>query len=375
VIATTPAVAFLHSLAHACATLVLYGPRHPARAAAVDEAYGRLLALRESGGAGAGTLRFSFLDEAVIAGDVPLHEMREWPWAARLSRAGIQRLEVDPGCSRHGLECFLEDVLARTGVHGRAEESSVKEEGGVRWGAVGIRDDERRERAPAAGRRLRYRLGEEVAIVAWLFDQAATGGEVPRDEVELVVASLVVAMQEERATLDALLEHHRDDPSGAARAINGSVLAMALAERLGFASPDVRAVGAAALLRDVGMSAVPAELRARRWSDLAEDERALVAGHTGAGARLLLARRGEYDLAAIVAYEHHLRPDGEGWPALPDGREPHYVSRLVRACDAYLDLRDELGPEEALEVLDRWAGRAFDAGVARTLVELLRARA
>ena len=72
-------------------------------------------------------------------------------------------------------------------------------------------------------------------------------------------------------------------------------------------------LGVTALLHNIGMARIPAELG--NLGSLTELERATVESHTVKGAELLLdsGNRG-LELAATVAYEHHLRPDGSGYP-------------------------------------------------------------
>jgi putative nucleotidyltransferase with HDIG domain len=363
-------VGFLHALAHAFSTLALYQPGHPAREAAVDDALDRLDALRRETPAP----RFSFLDEAIVFGDLPLHELRGWPWANRLAALGIQRVEFDPGTPRDGLAAFLEDIVARIAAGPAAAGGAQHAAPGVRWGAVGIAGDMApvAPSAPAVG--MAYRLGDEAELVRWLYDQAGEG-EIVRSEVDAVVTSLAVAMHGEQA-LQPLIELRGGSAYGSVHAMHVATLAMALAEHLGMGSRDVRALGTAALLCDVGMTKVPKELLSR--PKLSPAERAEMESHTIEGARMLLARKGQFDLAAVVAYEHHLQPDGLGYPALHFPREAHYASRIVHVADVYDALRTAgqsrpaWEPEEALRHIELGAGTLFDAGIARSFAAMIR---
>ena len=94
-------------------------------------------------------------------------------------------------------------------------------------------------------------------------------------------------------------------------------------------------LGVMALVHDIGMARLPAGLGNK--STLTADERALVETHTAEGARLLLDDGGPgFELAAVVAYEHHLRPDGTGYPARRFRAAAHWASRLIGSC---FDLR------------------------------------
>ena len=364
-------------MAGALSSFSLYQAGHPSRDSAVEAMIVRLRELQQE----TAEPRFSFLGDALVFGELPVHELSDWPWTRRLARAGIQRLELDSAAGREGLERFLDDAALRLagdrGMGRRADAEPTSEAAGVRWGAVGIREDTIvSPSAPHEDGGAPYRLSEEAEIVRWLHQHAADTGEVPREEVEAVVASLAVALQGGRQFLEPLLAERGLDAYGAVHALNVSTLAMSLAERLGLGSADVLGVGAAALLADIGMARVPAELL--RKPALTAAERAVVERHTTVGAEMLLARRGDFDLAAIVAFEHHLQPDGGGYPRVPHGYQPHYISRLVRVCDVYDALRSAtpsraaMTQDEALAELERGAGTAWEAGAARGLVGMMR---
>src|SRR5258705_12205003 len=102
-------VRFLTSFAQSVATMALYGPSHPARKRAVDGAYRILRDLQ----AHEARPEFSFLGDEVVYGALPLREMRDWEWAARLAAAGGQRLEVAAGGPREQVGPVLRGGGAR----------------------------------------------------------------------------------------------------------------------------------------------------------------------------------------------------------------------------------------------------------------------
>jgi len=247
----------------------------------------------------------------------------------------------------------------------------------MRWGIVGVEAAPEGEGAEVAADRggIPYRLSEEADIVRQLYQRAGQRG-VALDEVESVIASLSVAMHAEGQLLLPVLEFPGHDASNALHAINVAILAMTLGEGLGMASRDVHAVGSAGLLHDVGIAQLPEELLAK--SVLTPEERRRIEEHPVIGARMLLARGAVFDLAAVVAYEHHMRPDGTGFPRLRVPRDMHYISRLVAVCDVYDALRTPRPwrpawtPSRALEFVEEGAGTTFDAGVARAFAALVR---
>jgi len=84
----------------------------------------------------------------------------------------------------------------------------------------------------------------------------------------------------------------------------------------------------AGLLHDLGKTCIPREILVKPGK-LTDSERLVIREHPIVGARMLLASAEPMELAAVVAYEHHVMLDGGGYPALPDARGAQYASMLV----------------------------------------------
>src|SRR5690606_9697329 len=111
-------------------------------------------------------------------------------------------------------------------------------------------------------------------------------------------------------------------------AVNTALLTMAAGNNAGVDRPGQHRLGVAALLHDLGMARLPVELST--LDELSAEQRATVETHTVEGARFLLRHGGRaLDLAAVVAFEHHLRPDGTGYPARRFAPPLHWASRMV----------------------------------------------
>jgi hypothetical protein len=365
---------FLHSLAQALATMTLYTPRHPACVSAADQSFERAKELVRDG-----PWAFSFLGDAVVGNGRALHDLRGWAWGPRFTDIGVQRLEMDAGVSRQAYGEFLEDLVTRLFRGHPSAGAAPERRRGLRWGLLGVEQGGEAAATDEGGRDDRqwtpYRLGEEADIVRMLYRGAAEGG-VATDEVEAVVASLAVAMHAEGQLLLPVLEFPGQDAANALHAVNVALLAMSLGESLGMASHDVHAVGSAGLLHDIGLAGLPQELLTK--PALTAAERARVEEHPAIGARMLLARGAVFDLAAIVAFEHHMRPDGTGFPRTRIPRDMHYLSRIVAICDVYDALRTPRAyrpawtSSRALQYVEEGAGTMFDAGLARAFAAMIR---
>jgi putative nucleotidyltransferase with HDIG domain len=306
--------------------------------------------------------------------------MREWEWGSRLSAVGIQRIELQPGVTREEYEEFLAEVIARltAGEVDTAEQRQTRPTN-IRFGTIGVRGatglKAPSEALPTAT--ITYTLGEEAEAIRWLHDEVEQRGELPLVEAEAVVRSLSVAMHGESQVVIPLLELKEFDQYTTTHSMNVSVLAMALAEFMGLGKRDVRAYGVAGLLHDLGKVRIPREILIKPGR-LTPEERAIMNRHPADGARIIFASDKQLDLAAVVAYEHHIMLNGGGYPCVHYGRDCHRASRLVHVCDVYDALRtrrpyrDAWESARALEYIESRAGTEFDPDVAGAFCSMMR---
>lgn len=374
-------VRFLSAMTQALAQMSLYRAGHPARDRAVDAAFRALAVLQEDDPCP----RFTFLGPQAVYGDRPLRELRDWEWGARLSNAGVQRLELERGTSVEEFETFLEEVVARLTVKAAelAGRRGATGTGTIRFGLAGVKGTETETpeapEAPviAAKMAARYSLREEAATMTWLQDEVRGQGALPLAEAEAVVRSLSLAMRADGTMVLPIAELAGFDRYGTTHAMNVSVLAMALGEWMELGSKEVRALGTAALLQDLGMTRIPIALQ-QKTGPLTPEERVVVEGHTAAGAAIIYEADRDLDLAATVAYEHHLTPSGQGYPVLRHPRVLHPATALVRVCDVYDALRTvrphrpAWSAADALAYVEARAGGEFDASTANAFVAMMR---
>ena len=368
-------IRFLTSLGQAFSAIGLYKVGHPARERAIDNSYERLQAMIRTDP----RPNFSFLDEEVLYRQEVLRELRGWDWGKRLSKAEVQRVEFDEVVGRDEFEGFLAEVHAQV-VLGAVDTTEARQlrRPGIRFGAVSVRgatgeiDSEALTTATIA-----YTLGDEIAAVQWMHDEVESTGGLPIIEAEGVVRSLSLAIHSESHIVLPLLQLKAFDQYTTTHATNVSVLAMALAEFIGLGPRDVREYGIAGLLHDLGKVRIPKEILTKPGA-FTEQEVAVMRRHPADGARLILERERRLDLAAVVAYEHHIMLNGQGYPPLRYKRECHNASKLVHVCDVYDALctnrpyREAYPSEIALAYLEERAGVEMDPDLVNAFTTMMR---
>ena len=371
---------FLHSLAQTLSTMSLYRAGHPARERVID----RTMALLQDLLKDDAMPEFSFLGDEVVYGKTSLRELRDWEWSKRFGAMGIQRLEIDRTVTREEFVEFLDEVYGRASNPNAPVDSTEARQVrklAIRYGSIGIRAETEESRKALdreiATATITYQLGEEVEAIRFMHDQVMRNGELPLLEAEAVVRSLSVAMHGENEMMLPLLMLKEFDQYTTTHCLNVSVLTMALAEHLGLNARDVRTFGVAGLLHDLGKVKIPMEIL-NKPGKLTDDERNVMQQHTVEGARLIITSDRELDMAAAVAYEHHIMINGGGYPKRHYAREVHKASSLVHVCDVYDALRTNRPyrsaweAEKVLKYIEEKAGSEFEPDIAHAFLTMMR---
>jgi putative nucleotidyltransferase with HDIG domain len=365
---------FLNAFAHALAVMTLYPEGHPSRESAIDTSYEDLSDLTKTGARPS----FTFLDDEVVYGREALRDLRQWPWGRRLTAAGIQRLEFERHVSRDEFETFLQEILARLTLSeiDTTEQRQVRSLG-VRFGAVGLQGQSEAPREPLAIATLNVTLDEEAETLRWLQHEVESRGRIPLLEAETVVRSLAVAMHRESHIVLPLVHLKEFDQYTTTHSLNVSVLSMGVAETIGCSPAQVRMFGVAGLLHDIGKIRIPLEVLTKPGK-LSPEERDLMNRHPADGARVIIQTDGDLDVAAVVAYEHHIMLNGGGYPTVHYSRGCTLASRLVHVCDVYDALRtrrpyrDAWSSADAEAYLTERSGIEFDPDLVAAFVTMLR---
>lgn len=169
----------------------------------------------------------------------------------------------------------------------------------------------------------------------------------------------------------------RHDQSAFTHATNVCCYSLILAEELGVtdrAQLDEIALGA--LLHDIGMRHVPAEIL-RKPGALSPREMEVVRKHPQLGYEELLSTTSLSLPQMLMAYQHHEHVDGRGYPVGAVRDEIHPWSRLLAVVDVFDSLtgrrpyRPPFSPEEAMHHLEERSGTQFEKEVVQCWRQLL----
>jgi len=234
--------------------------------------------------------------------------------------------------------------------------------------------DDERNREVRARARESYDAG--VGAMRDIEAQAKLGKAMEVGALQRVVESLMDNLLQDPAAVLGLTAIKGHDDYTLNHSINVCILSLSLGSALGLTAEELRSLGLASLLYDIGKVRISEEILGKA-GPLTAEEWQTVKGHTEEGADLLKRLQLADKMPMIVAYEHHQRHDLMGYPEPVNGAEQHLFSKLVSVCDAYdamtttRPFRREIRPDKALSVLMQGRGKAYDPGITKSLVAML----
>lgn len=285
------------------------------------------------------------------------------PWARGLlqsyRRHEIGGLTLLAGLDAEELGKFFESCQSAEGASATAH---------ILVGRAGLTAGDGSEKAVTLGVAARgaprWLTAEQMAEARAELVAAATGRASRIDRLRALVARL--ARSAETGALDPLQLTPADSDDRAF--LHGLAVALAtlrLGRALGLTGGALDDLGFAAFVHYIGFlepeveGESPAERRER---------------HPIRGAARLAALDGLPDLAALVAYEHHLRFDRQpNYPPTTAARAPLAAARMVAVADTWVTLRSrgEFSAAEALDLLRSRSGTFLDPVLVELFTTLL----
>jgi len=292
----------------------------------------------------------------------------------RLRAAGVERIAIARDVSDDELAAFVRGLgeLAAQGEGDRAADRLFFPH--IRVGRLEVDGGHATD---AAGQEtVRQLYGNAVSLAGHVWQQAAGGTPPEPAAVRAAIDSLARAVARNRTALVALTALKRYDDYTFTHMVNVSILTMAQARSLGIDGALLREFGLAALMHDIGKVRTPVEIL-NKPDSLTPAEFAVMKRHTIDGAEILRETPEMPALAPIVAFEHHLRLDGAGYPDGVARSSLNLGTMLCSVADVYDAMRSQRKYQDAfptdriLAVLQRNDGRQFDQRLVRRFAQLM----
>jgi putative nucleotidyltransferase with HDIG domain len=224
--------------------------------------------------------------------------------------------------------------------------------------------ERRRNRAGPTAETLDETLARAKQKVIALFQEARLGKTITIEAVAPLVDDIATTMQRDAAALIEGTRLKLNNDYTYLHSIAVCALMANFAIHLGLAENEVRAIGAAGLLHDIGKATTPEHIL-NKPGRLEGEELEVMRQHPTAG-HAILDELGETTAIALdVCLHHHERIDGNGYPEGLAGDAISLHSRIAAICDVYdavtsvRPYKRPWSPHKALAQMLTWNGH-FD---------------
>ena len=315
--------------------------------------------------------------DEVIVDDMPMARADTLgPLIRRLQQSGVERITVDRGVTTEDLVTFI-DAIGRIEPRTAADRDTADAFPAIPHIRVGrVTVEQHIEGSLTDMATIKRLYSDAVSVAGAVWDSAETEGRPDYAAARTMIDGLAQAVAQNRTALLALTTLKNYDNYTFTHMVNVSILTMGQARGLGIDGPLLREFGLAALMHDIGKVRTPKEIL-NKPDKLTDEEFAIMKRHVVDGAEILRMTPEVPALVPVVAFEHHLRKDGSGYPAGVSRPSLNVGTMLCSIADVYDAMRSQRNYQQSfptdriLAVLKRSDGLQFDQHLVRRFVQLI----
>jgi putative nucleotidyltransferase with HDIG domain len=313
----------------------------------------------------------------LVVGDTPMHKISATmtELIRKLKDNKVERIAFERGVTQDELVALVHN-LSRLGGRAAGDAERDLSTAHVRVGRLKSGDEKKQDGIASDIAAIRQMYSSAVASAEALVASAETEGVPDAPAALQTVEGLAEAVTQNRTALMALTAMRSYDNYTFTHMVNVSILAMAQARALGIDGRLLREFGLSALMHDIGKVRTPKEIL-NKPDKLTDDEFVIMRRHVVDGAEILRRTPEMPILAPVVAFEHHLRLDGSGYPFTVKRVSMNLGSMLCAIADVYDAMRSQRAYQQAhptdriVAVMKRNEGAQLDQNLVRRFVQLL----
>ncbi len=230
------------------------------------------------------------------------------------------------------------------------------------------------------GQRIKRTYFKALKVTKNLMNKLWKNQTVDVKSSKRVVYSLINALSQDEFGLLALTTIKNFDEYTYNHSLNVGILALAMAQRIGFSKKDLAKIGTAGILHDIGKVSIPRDL-IYKPTRLSEQEWEILKRHSEYGVKQIIKTRGLDETgitSLIVAYQHHWNYDFSGYPTYSRGTLQSIFAKITRICDSYDAMTTARVyqpipyiPNIAIRIIWKLSGQCFDPLLVKIFVQLL----
>jgi HD-GYP domain-containing protein (c-di-GMP phosphodiesterase class II) len=338
---------FITTLMIAIANCSLYTEKH----GAFDELAEKTLAVL--GDIHEERIKIMIIDNELVVNNSPQRDsgVHKKNLIKRLKRKGISRVDFLKGLTPHEIKQFIIDMS-----HSGKELRSFPH---IQIGSVNVNTSIPTPEADS----ISYSVSEENEKVKEAFSSASPFRKMNVTGLEEVVVNFIATFKKEASILKYLSPVKSFSEYTYTHATNVTVLSVLQAESLALSDDLLHEVGIAALLHDAGKLFIPKDILEKKGK-LDDREFAEIKKHPLYGASYLAKNSDLTPLVSVIAFEHHMKYDGSGYPDHKlKGRKQNILSQIVAIADFFDALRSHRPYRGSMEIKDIFVLMKKGAGI------------
>ena len=358
----------LRRLVAAVRGVQLYAPSHPLVTKSITALVDTLTVVHAS----MRSVAIGIVGDEFVVADIPIPRAADTmgELIKRLRQAGIERIVIDSGVQADEITHLVQAIGSTDSSDHITALSRLPH---IRVGRLQV--EQRGETIAGDIATFRRLYDDAVKVAGTLWESAKIEGIPDADAARGMVDTLAQAVAQNRTALLALTALKNYDNYTFTHMVNVSILTMGQARGVGIEGERLREFGLAGLMHDIGKVKTPNEIL-NKPGKLSDEEYDILKLHTVNGAQILRKTPEIPALAPIVAFEHHLRADGTGYPTA-HRPQLNLGTTLAGIADVYDAMRSQRVYQPAsptdriLAVLQRNDGKQFDQNLVRRFVQLV----
>jgi len=277
-------------------------------------------------------------DGRALPPDAPLVER----FARELSARDVEKMTLLGSARADELEALVEvltippERLQEQG--GLARALTARAVSAVQIGRFAIDEQEEATDRGDTWHRARATWQQGLEGVREISERVRAGRALRGGEAREIAALLIQGLRGQRGPMLAAISLRQKSAYTFSHSLNVSLLMLAQVEMLPLTERQLEEVAAAGLLHDLGKLQIPEEI-INKPGPPTDAEWEILRRHPVLGVEVLGKMHDAGDVALIVAFEHHRRHDGTGYPACRHPWPLNRVTALSAIADSYDAMR------------------------------------
>lgn len=208
-----------------------------------------------------------------------------------------------------------------------------------------------------------------------ILDDIVLSGAINTKEAKKTVQSCLDSILRNPNAMLWMSKVRESNTYTADHSLNVCILCIAFGRQLGFTKDELFSLGMCGLLHDVGKMRIP-EAVINKPGKLTPKEWKQMQSHVVLGRNLLMTSSG-IGHSADVAYSHHERTDGKGYPRKLDGSQISQYTKIVTLADSFDAMIADrcyskaMTPSAAVKEIYKNRGTQFDERLALQFIKTI----